>query len=79
MIDCLQVQFHSLYPLMLSAGDDGSCHVIHAKVYDDLLQNPLVVPLKNLHVCQSSEDGGIIFKADERSNVACSHLVNKLE
>ncbi|CAB1100485.1 unnamed protein product [Ectocarpus sp. CCAP 1310/34] len=41
-------QFHRHYPLMASAGDDGSVHVFHATVYSDLLRNPLVVPLKIL-------------------------------
>ncbi|CEP24363.1 unnamed protein product [Cyberlindnera jadinii] len=43
-----QVQFHKSLPLFCSASDDGSIHVFHATVYDDLMTNPLLVPLKKL-------------------------------
>jgi ribosome biogenesis protein ERB1 len=43
-----QVQFHKGLPLFCSASDDGSIHVFHATVYDDLMTNPLLVPLKKL-------------------------------
>ncbi|ONH64662.1 Ribosome biogenesis protein ERB1 [Cyberlindnera fabianii] len=42
------VQFHKGLPLFCSASDDGSIHVFHATVYDDLMTNPLLVPLKKL-------------------------------
>jgi len=42
------VGFHPRYPLMASASDDGNVHVFHSTVYDDLLRNPLVVPVKVL-------------------------------
>ncbi|KAG5421856.1 ERB1 [Candida metapsilosis] len=35
-------------PLFASASDDGSIHVFHGTVYDDLMTNPLLVPLKKL-------------------------------
>ncbi|CAN3372819.1 hypothetical protein DIURU_000981 [Diutina rugosa] len=35
-------------PLFATAADDGSLHVFHATVYDDLVTNPLLVPLKKL-------------------------------
>lgn len=35
-------------PLFASAADDGSIHVFHGTVYDDLMTNPLLVPLKKL-------------------------------
>lgn len=35
-------------PLFASASDDGSIHVFHSTVYDDYLNNPLLVPLKKL-------------------------------
>ncbi|VEU22871.1 DEKNAAC103966 [Brettanomyces naardenensis] len=35
-------------PLFCSASDDGSVHVFHATIYDDLMTNPLLVPLKKL-------------------------------
>ena len=42
------VAFHKQYPLMASAADDGTIHVFHARVYNDLIQNPLIVPVKVL-------------------------------
>merc|ERR1711915_498694 len=42
------VTFHNKYPLLATASDDGSLHMIHTRVYDDLTMNPLIVPLKKL-------------------------------
>ncbi|XP_023804233.1 ribosome biogenesis protein BOP1-like [Cyanistes caeruleus] len=42
------VAFHGRYPLFASASDDGSVIVCHGMVYNDLLQNALLVPLKVL-------------------------------
>ncbi|CAH0726848.1 unnamed protein product, partial [Brenthis ino] len=42
------VAFHRRYPLFASAGDDKYLVVSHGMVYNDLLQNPLLVPLKQL-------------------------------
>ncbi|XP_051925880.1 ribosome biogenesis protein bop1 [Hippocampus zosterae] len=42
------VAYHRLYPLFASASDDGSVIVCHGTVYNDLLQNPLIVPVKVL-------------------------------
>lgn len=42
------VAYHKHYPLFASASDDGSVIVCHGKVYSDLLQNPLIVPVKVL-------------------------------
>jgi ribosome biogenesis protein ERB1 len=42
------VAFHDRYPLMMSAGDDGNVHILHATVYNDIISNPLIVPLKIL-------------------------------
>jgi len=43
-----QVAFHPRYPLFASASDDGTAHVFHGMVYNDFMQNPLLVPLKIL-------------------------------
>ncbi|XP_046381046.2 ribosome biogenesis protein bop1-B-like [Haliotis rufescens] len=43
-----QVCYHRKYPLFASASDDGSLIVCHGMVYNDLLQNPLIVPVKVL-------------------------------
>ncbi|AMD20878.1 HDR136Cp [Eremothecium sinecaudum] len=42
------VAFHKKLPLFCSAADDGIIHVFHATVYDEMLKNPLLVPLKKL-------------------------------
>eukprot|EP01039_Chlorochromonas_danica_P007694 gene7694-8501_t len=42
------VTFHRKYPLFASCSDDGSVHVFHGMVYNDLMRNPLLVPLKVL-------------------------------
>ncbi|VVT57837.1 uncharacterized protein SAPINGB_P005894 [Magnusiomyces paraingens] len=52
-----QVAFHKGgLPLFCSASDDGSINVYHGTVYDDLMKNPLLVPLKILkgHEVKSS-------------------------
>lgn len=40
------VAFHPTYPLFASASDDTSIHIFHGMVYNDLMQNPLIVPVK---------------------------------
>ncbi|KAL0279462.1 UNVERIFIED_CONTAM: hypothetical protein PYX00_001011 [Menopon gallinae] len=40
------VAYHKRYPLFASVSDDRSLIVCHGMVYNDLLQNPLIVPLK---------------------------------
>lgn len=49
------VGFHPRFPLLATAADDGLVHIFHAMVYADLLQNPLLVPLK---VSERMEGGG---------------------
>lgn len=55
-----QVAFHPRYPLFASASDDGSVIVSHGKVFSDLMQNPLVVPLKILRGHQVVDDFGVL-------------------
>ncbi|CAG0884367.1 unnamed protein product [Cyprideis torosa] len=43
-----EVAYHRKYPLFASGSDDGSIIVSHGMVYSDLLQNPLIVPVKIL-------------------------------
>ncbi|KAJ3348632.1 Ribosome biogenesis protein 1 [Kappamyces sp. JEL0680] len=43
-----QVAFHPRYPLFASSSDDGSVLLFHGMVYGDLMQNPLIVPVKTL-------------------------------
>lgn len=42
------VHLHKKYPLMASGSDDGSVHIFHSAVYNDLNRQPLIVPLKIL-------------------------------
>ncbi|XP_052060080.1 ribosome biogenesis protein bop1-like [Mytilus californianus] len=55
-----QVSFHKRYPLFASASDDGTVIVCHGMVYNDLLQNPLIVPVKVLHGHKITKDLGVI-------------------
>jgi ribosome biogenesis protein ERB1 len=39
---------HGGYPLLATASDDGSVHIFHARIFNDFVQNPLIVPVKIL-------------------------------
>uniref|UniRef100_A0A8C2WYF3 Ribosome biogenesis protein BOP1 n=1 Tax=Cyclopterus lumpus TaxID=8103 RepID=A0A8C2WYF3_CYCLU len=54
------VAYHRLYPLFASASDDGSVIVCHGTVYSDLLQNPLIVPVKVLRGHVITHDLGVL-------------------
>ncbi|XP_048848818.1 ribosome biogenesis protein bop1 [Brienomyrus brachyistius] len=54
------VAFHKTYPLFASASDDGSVIVCHGMVYNDLLQNPLIVPVKVLKGHTITQDLGVL-------------------
>ncbi|CAO3593867.1 unnamed protein product [Absidia cylindrospora] len=43
-----QVSYHKRYPLFASSSDDGTIQIFYGMVYNDLLQNPLIVPVKIL-------------------------------
>ncbi|XP_049788021.1 ribosome biogenesis protein BOP1 homolog [Schistocerca cancellata] len=53
------VAYHRRYPLFASGSDDCSIIISHGMVYNDLLQNPLIVPLKRLSHHQSTNDFGV--------------------
>ncbi|KAI8060081.1 NUC169 domain-containing protein [Gongronella butleri] len=55
-----QVTYHKRYPLFASASDDGSIQVFHGMVYNDLLQNPLIVPVKILRGHQIQDNLGVL-------------------
>ncbi|KAF9008687.1 NUC169 domain-containing protein [Cyathus striatus] len=42
------LHFHPTYPLFASSSDDGSIQIFHSRVYNDLMTDPLIVPLKIL-------------------------------
>jgi len=54
------VAFHKRYPLFASGSDDCSLIVCHGMVYNDLLQNPLIVPVKKLRGHEKNNDFGIL-------------------
>lgn len=54
------VAFHPQYPLFASGSDDGSVIVCHGMVYNDLLQNPLLVPVKVLRGHTLTRDLGVL-------------------
>lgn len=58
--DIHAVAFHVSYPLFASCSDDCKAYVFHGMVYSDLLQNPLIVPLKVLQGHQSVNGRGIL-------------------
>lgn len=49
-------KFHPRLPLFADAADDGSSHVFHGTVYDDLTKNALIVPLRKLERCSKIVD-----------------------
>jgi ribosome biogenesis protein ERB1 len=57
------VGYHTKYPLMASASDDGSVHVFHSMVYSDLMRNPLLVPVKVLRGHSVSNKLGVLSLA----------------
>ncbi|KDQ64812.1 hypothetical protein JAAARDRAFT_28450 [Jaapia argillacea MUCL 33604] len=54
------LQFHPTYPLFASSSDDGSIQVFHARVYNDLMTDPLIVPLKILRGHEVSDGLGVL-------------------
>jgi len=55
-----QVKFHKHYPLFATCSDDGTVQVFHGMVYNDLLQNALIVPLKILRGHKISNQLGVL-------------------
>ncbi|KAH9963180.1 ribosome biogenesis protein ERB1 [Russula dissimulans] len=54
------LHFHPTYPLFASSSDDGSIQIFHARVYSDLLMDPLIVPLKILRGHEIREGLGVL-------------------
>lgn len=55
------VAFHPAgYPLFASAADDGHAHVFHGQVYQDLMTNPTIVPVKVLRGHGVVDQGGVL-------------------
>ncbi|CAH8383712.1 unnamed protein product [Eruca vesicaria subsp. sativa] len=56
--DITNVEFHRSYPLFASCSEDSTAYVFHGKVYNDLNENPLIVPLEILR--GHSSKGGVL-------------------
>jgi len=54
-----EVAFHRHYPLFATASDDGDVNIFHGMVYTDLMQNPLILPLKVLKGHKATKDWGV--------------------
>ncbi|PPQ79536.1 hypothetical protein CVT25_003418 [Psilocybe cyanescens] len=54
------LQFHPTYPLFASSSDDGSIQIFHSRVYNDLMTDPLIVPLKILRGHQITDGLGVL-------------------
>ncbi|KAF8528875.1 NUC169 domain-containing protein [Hysterangium stoloniferum] len=52
--------FHPTYPLFASTSDDGTIQIFHARVFSDLLTDPLIVPLKILRGHTVSDGLGVL-------------------
>jgi len=62
------VHFHASAPLFASCSDDGNIHVFYGRVYDDLITDPLIVPVKILKHSPSGEQvsaTGCVFHPTE--------------
>ncbi|KAH7100640.1 BOP1NT-domain-containing protein [Auriculariales sp. MPI-PUGE-AT-0066] len=54
------VQFHPVYPLFASSSDDGTVQIFHSRVFNDLMTDPLIVPLKILRGHNVREGLGVL-------------------
>lgn len=55
-----QVTFHKTYPLFASCSDDGSINIFHGMVYNDLMKNALIVPVKVLKGHKIVDELGVL-------------------
>lgn len=55
-----QVSYHKRYPLFASSSDDGTIQIFYGMVYNDLLQNPLIVPVKILRGHEIKDGLGVL-------------------
>eukprot|EP00794_Sanderia_malayensis_P005900 gene5900-6585_t len=55
------VSFHKCYPLFASASDDGSVIILHGKVFSDMMQNPLIVPVKIIRCQKPVAESALLF------------------
>merc|ERR1712064_107915 len=48
------------YPLLAVASDDATVIILHAKVFSDLMQNPMIVPVKRLRGHAVNQGFGVL-------------------
>lgn len=53
------ISFSPKYPLFASASDDGSVNIFYGMVYNDLLSDALVVPVKVLRAHETQKSSGL--------------------
>ena len=53
------VNFSKPYPLFSSCSDDGTVNIFYGKVYDDLLLNAMIVPVKILKAHETNQKSGL--------------------
>ncbi|CAA7050677.1 unnamed protein product [Microthlaspi erraticum] len=58
--DITNVAFHRSYPLFASCSEDSTAYVFHGKVFNDMNENPLIVPLEILRGHSSSKGQGVL-------------------
>lgn len=51
--------YSTKYPLFASSSDDGSVNVFYGMVFNDLLQNALIVPVKILKAHNPNKASGL--------------------
>mmetsp|Transcript_22 Transcript_22/g.80 ORF Transcript_22/g.80 Transcript_22/m.80 type:complete len:219 (+) Transcript_22:3-659(+) len=54
------VAYHKRLPLFAAGGEDGMVYIFHGMVYNDLMENPLIVPLKRIHAHKCDGYDGVI-------------------
>ncbi|KAG6855056.1 Ribosome biogenesis protein erb1 [Blastosporella zonata] len=54
------LHFHPSYPLFASSSDDGAIQIFHSRVYNDLMTDPLIVPLKILRGHEIKDGLGVL-------------------
>jgi ribosome biogenesis protein ERB1 len=54
------VAYHTTYPLFATSSDDGSIQIFHSRVYNDLMSDPLIVPLKILRGHRIADGLGVL-------------------
>ena len=54
------ISIHRRLPLFATGGEDGVVYVFHGMVYNDLMDNPLIVPLKRIHAHACTGTDGVM-------------------